>query len=251
MQTDADGLVLSHVDLPNESRIFMILTKEIGLISAVSNRSKSLKGKIVSATDTFVYSHFELFKSYGKDLYVIDFAEPIEHFYNLRTDLFALSLVAYLSEITQSLSPQGEQAEGFLRLLLNCLYLLANKKREVGFIKPLFELRACSMAGFMPDLICCCECGKYEDEQLLFNIEQGKLYCSCCGKKDTYTYPIPLSVLTAMRYIIYSDLKQLFSFSVGKQSEEMLQFICEKYLLIQTGVSYKSLDYYKSLTMLS
>jgi len=250
MQTGADGLILSHVDLPNESRIFVILTKELGLISAVANRSKSMKGKIASATDTFVYSHFEFFKGRGKDLYVMDSAEPIEHFYDLRTDLFKLSLAAYLSEITQSLSPRGEQVEGFLRLLLNSLYMLANKKKDEGFVKPLFELRACTMAGFMPDLVCCCECGKYEDELLLFNIEQGKLYCSHCGKEDAFTYPISLSVLTAMRHIIYSDLKQLFSFTIGKQSEEVLQFICEKYLLIQTGIAYKSLDYYKSLMTL-
>jgi DNA repair protein RecO (recombination protein O) len=66
----------------------------------------------------------------------------------VRQDIEKLSLAAYLCELLAQLATQNENANDFLRLMLNSLYLLEKDKRTVDFIKPLFELRCLSIAGY-------------------------------------------------------------------------------------------------------
>ncbi len=68
------------------------------------------------------------------------------------------SLAAYMGELAETLVPQGEPAQEYLSLMLNSLHLLETDQRTVDFIKPLFELRLLTMAGYMPDLVGCTCC---------------------------------------------------------------------------------------------
>ena len=53
--------------------------------------------------------------------------------------------------------------------------------------------------------------------------------------------------MTAMRYIIYSDAKKIFDFKLTDDAMKELNKATETYALVQTGRSYKTLDFLKSL----
>lgn len=47
-------------------------------------------------------------------------------------------------------------------------------------IKSIVEMKMISLAGYMPDVVCCQKCGKYEDDLVYFSFELGSFYCGCC-----------------------------------------------------------------------
>jgi DNA repair protein RecO (recombination protein O) len=72
----------------------------------------------------------------------------------------------------------------------------------------------------------------------------------CLAKKElgAIAVPVPRSVLTAMRYIVYCEPKKLFSFTLSEQGYEVLQTVAEGYLLAQLEHRFPTLAFYKSIT---
>jgi len=221
-----------------------VLTRRNGLIKAFVRGANSLKDKKQSATGLLCYGNFSVYE--GKDSFIIDSAEPIEVFFNLRSDIIKLSLAQYFCEISMELAPEGEDAEDFLRLILNCLYMLANDKKNPEQLKAIFELRSVSLAGYMPNLVACDFCGEFETDKMFFDIEKGLLYCSNCVEYATL-FELDLSLVRALRHIVFAPLEQLFSFTLSDSNYEELSFITERYLISHTDRNYKTLEFYKSI----
>ena len=68
--------------------------------------------------------------------------------------------------------------------MLNAFYYLAHGKRPQKQIKAVVEMRMLSMAGYMPDLVGCRECGSYESPEMLFLPKSGGIVCSACGRPE-------------------------------------------------------------------
>ena len=151
MLLKTSGLVIREKVLSNDNRMLTILTGEYGVIKAFIRTSRKMRSSLAAAIDLFSYSDFLIF--FNKDQYCVDGAETNRIFYHLREDLEKTSLAAYMGELAETLVPQGEPAQEYLSLMLNCLHLLETDQRTVDFIKPLFELRLLTMAGYMPDLV--------------------------------------------------------------------------------------------------
>ena len=155
MQITTYGMVLREKTIEDD-RLLTILTKEYGVIFAYARGAKRLRGKLVSSTEQLCYSRFVLFKN--KDRYSVDSAEADTIFFGVRQDIEKLALASYFCELCIQAIPREEPAEEYLRLLLNSLHFLENGKRSPLFLKPVFELRLLTLAGFMPDLLGCREC---------------------------------------------------------------------------------------------
>ena len=160
MQTITKGLVLRATKTNESDRVLAILTLDHGIVSAMAKGALRLKNKLFSGTGLFCYSEFTLFQ--GKNMYIVDEAQVQTVFYGIHDDMENMALAMYFSELTMTLSPVGEEAGGMLRLLLNSFYLMSEHKRPPRFLKAVFELRALSLAGFMPNLVACADCVKYE-----------------------------------------------------------------------------------------
>ena len=86
----------------------------------------------------------------------------------------------YFCELALVFAPYDSADTELLRLILNSLHFLTAEKRFPPLIKAVTELRAASISGFMPDLVACGGCGKYEDDIMYFDIAGGALYCETC-----------------------------------------------------------------------
>ena len=121
MQVTANGLVIHERVLSNDNRLLTILTAEYGIVRAFVKLVKKLGGTMSASTDLFAYSSFVLF--HNKDQYSINSAEANRIFYHLRDDLEMTALASYMGQLTEELAPEGEEAEEYLKLFLNCLHL--------------------------------------------------------------------------------------------------------------------------------
>lgn len=248
MQITTQALVIGTKDIDEEDRVLTLLSKEHGVIHAYVRGVRRMKSRLAPVTSLLCYSAFVLFQN--KERYTVDSADSISMFFGLREDLVKLSLATYFAELSATLVPRGEPAPDYLRLLLNTLHLLEKGRCAPQHLKPVFELRALTLSGFMPNLVACRECACYEAEQMLFLAGSGELICGECLAAATLTeqpQPLAPSVLAAMRHVIYSELEKLFFFELPAEALASLSKMTERYLVCQTEKTYPTLDFYKAL----
>lgn len=241
-----DGIIIREQTTGEQDRLVTILTRSKGVIKGFVNGGRNPKNKNVSSTGLLCYSDFTIEKT-KKDVFIIREATAKEVFFSLRENITSLSLAQYFAQISGELSPREEQADEFLSLLLNSIFLLANKKKDERLIKAVAELRLCAISGYMPDLIACSSCGEFNADTMYFSLETGTLSCTACKINERLIRLDP-AVLTAMRHICFSPAEKIFSFSVPDDALSALGNITERYLKKVTMRNYTTLDFYKSMT---
>ena len=256
MQTEVRGLVIRTVDIKETDRLITIFTEEMGVVSALARGARSLKSRKMSSTMQFCYSSFILHKQ--GDKYWIKEASLIESFFDIRKTIEGLALANYITEVLSDVTI-AESDKNLLRLSLNSLYAIASGKYEISKIKAVFEIRAASILGFMPDVISCYKC----DEKLgefYFDIMSGSIECQKCRREAEMKREMSLSphesriicILSegakmALGYAIHSPLEKIFSFKISDEDMHLFSRAAEEYLLNQVGHTYKTLDFYKKL----
>ncbi|ARP51155.1 MULTISPECIES: DNA repair protein RecO [Caproicibacterium] len=249
MRVQTQGVVIRVSNVGERDRLVTVLTRDRGVVRAFARNSRAAKSSLVSATQLFCYARILLFC--GKDKYIIDDAQPLEVFFELRQDIGRLSLAQYFCELAGELAPQedSEKAADFLRLLLCAFRRLCRGGRPLPVVKAATEMRMLSLAGYMPDLIGCAQCRKYEDSIMYFYPLQGELLCPSCRQKNGRQDGIALhkGALTALRHTVYADLPKLFSFTLGEQGQQELARASEEYLLDRIEYHFRTLDFYHTV----
>lgn len=246
MQLTTQGLIIREQTVGESDRLVTVLTRDEGVVRAFARRAKNLKDSKNSATGLLCYSRLNLYK--GRDKYIINDAFPIEVFFGLRQDIVRLALAQYFCGLSTELIPDGVESGDYLRLVLNALHFLSEGTRPEAVLKPIVELRMLSLAGYMPDLVCCAECGAYEADRMYFKVNRGTIYCQDCYLNNGDPCAVlSRAALTAMRHIIYSDFEKIFSFSISEGAQRELTQAAEAYTVHVLQKRPKTLDFYNSL----
>ena len=242
-----EGIVLRERSVGEQDKFIDILTRDRGVLEASVKGAKKINGKSGSSSQLFAYSRFCL--DQRRNMLYLNSSEPLHIFYGLRDSLSKISLASYFSEVLRFCVIPEAQNNDVLRLTLNCMHYLENRKRSEAFLKAVFELRLMSEIGFMPDIVACRECGMFEPEELFFSISDGGFFCSECfgeGHGDNYIR-VRLPVLQAVRHIVLSDFEKLFGFRVSDGTMSALAQLAEEYLQAHLEKSFPTLDFYRSV----
>ncbi len=245
--TTLKGLVLRERSFGDNDKFLDILTDEAGLIEVTAKGVKKQNAKNAAVAQTFCYANYCLSDS-GKR-YILNSAEPIRTFFSVSTDIEKFALASYFSEMTLYVATQERTNQEVLRLILNSLHFLAAGNRENLLLKAIFEMRLLSEIGMVPNLLGCCECLKYSDTQMLFDLRGGRLYCeNCFGNRDLHGVEMLTErLLHYIRFIALTDMQKLFNLSVSKEYLPHLSRITESYAEIQLGRHFQTLDFYKTV----
>lgn len=220
-----------------------VITRDIGVINAFVRGVKSIKSKRSPATALLSYSNF-IFELKG-DTYTVLEASVNKVFFGAGSDIVTLTVAQYFCELCNVMRPVAHESEEFLRLILNSLYFLTENKRSPELIKAITELRVAVIAGYAPNIIACNSCGKFEDAVMYFKLDDGTLYCSNCRKENCIS--VTLTVLQAMRHIVYSKFESLYSFEIPESSALELSKLTEKYVTYQTEHKFTTLDFLRGI----
>jgi DNA repair protein RecO len=243
MQIHTDGIVLRSFQTEDD-RILTILSRQHGIITAYAGGASRPKRQLAGATELLCHSHFVLF--YNRGRYSVDKAESARIFFGIRNSIEHLALGAYFAQLAVELSPGEEPAQDCFDLLLGCLHYLENQKRPLAMLKPLYELRSLTLAGYMPDLVACRDCGCYEADSMYFSLAAGDLLCPACTDGHQRE-ALPPGVLAGMRHILYSPLRRVFSFRLSAEGLQTLQRVSELYIKHQLEKTLPTLEYYNGL----
>lgn len=222
------------------------MTRDIGVIRAFAVGAKSIKSKRGSATGLLSYSNFHLDKK--GDTYKVIEATANKVFFGAGSDILVLAIAQYFCELCNNLGPMDSEGEEFLRLILNSLHFLTEKKRSPYLIKAITELRIASISGYAPNLVGCERCGSFDNAITGFKIDDGTIYCEDCRRENCLN--IDKTLLDSMRHIVYSDLENLYSFDIPESAAKRLTDITEKYIVYQSEDKFQTLDFYHSIEVL-
>ena len=239
------GLVLRVANYNDTDALLTVLTQTQGKLTVKARGLRRKNSPLAAPCQLLAYNEFVLFENRG--LYTINEVHCIDLFPNLQKDLVKLSLGTYFAQVADVLSEEDMPTPELLSLVLNCLHALAKLDILEQKVKAVFELRSACIAGYLPDLSGCRECGQAIADY--FDINEGHLECSTCRSQfhTSIRMPINTGALDAMRYICNCDSKLLFSFSVGEDSLKYLSDVAESYLVTQLERGFSTLDFYKTL----
>lgn len=241
MQTVTTGLVLREVKVGEADRILTILTPDLGVISASARGSLRLKNKLFSGCGLFCYSEFTL--TPGRSTWFLEEAAPQKKFYGLSSSIEGMSLAMYLAELVTTIPPAPAEAGAQLRLLLNCLYVISEGKKPLSQVKAVFELRFLAQGGYMPDLVCCKACGRYDGMDFYLDVQDGGLLCRECAAKAGRPVNLDSGALSALRYICLTEDKKLFQYSLAPASMALLSKVSEQYAMNHAEKPLRSLEF--------
>ena len=220
-----------------------VITRDFGVFTGYVRGVKSIKSKRGSATSLLSFSNFCL-ESKG-DTYTVTEASINKVFFGAGSDIVTLTVAQYFCELCNVFRPYETESEEFLRLILNSLHFLTENKRSPELIKAITELRVAVNAGYAPNLVACDGCGRFEDAVMYFKLDDGTLYCSDCHKENCLS--ISLTVLQAMRHIVYSKFEQLYSFEIPETAAKELSILTERYVTYQTEHRFTTLEFLRGI----
>ena len=237
------GLVIKEASIGENDRLITVITRDYGVINAFVKGVKSIKSKRSPATSLLAFSSFCIENKGGT--YRIVEASTNKIFFGAGSDILTLSIAQYFCELCNVLKPVDNESSEFLRLILNSLHFLTEKKRNPELIKAITELRVAVIAGYAPNLVACNGCGKFEDGLMYFKYDNGLLYCKDCHGENCLA--VNLTVLKAMRHIVYSKFDSLYSFEIPESDAKLLSKVCENYIIYQTEHKFYTLDFLRGI----
>lgn len=270
-----DAVVLRQADYKESDRILTVLTPERGIITVGAKGVRNIKSKNSAAVQLFSYSELEILQTGSR--YTLRTATLKNGFFGLRADLNRYSLACYAADAAAHFCTEASDESEPFRLLLNLFYALSEaKEKPLWLLKAAYELKLCTVCGFMPELGGCTVCGKVTtsvespDEAFLtgkkyrFSLLESGLVCKDCYAasrtllisgmtaenatlaKD-YTRPLSFAALTAARYVAIAPVSRFVSFRLAEEEAPDFCALAEEYLLFLAERGFDTLKYYKSL----
>ena len=237
------GLVLREVAYREADMMLTVLTENGGKVAAVARGVRRKNSKLSAAVQSLAYSEFSFYENGGR--VTVNEAEPIELFFELRSDIVKFALASYFAELLEVTADAEVENPELIRLGLNSFYALAKLSKDPRVLKSAFEMRIARYAGYTPALGVCPVCGK-PPQYAVFSLDTGALYCAVCPKIGK-TVPVDAGVIAALRHVLFGDLKKLFSFRLDEKGLDALAALAEGYLLEHFERSFKTLSFYRSL----
>lgn len=250
MYLTTQGLVLREVDYKESDKILTVLTPDRGKVTVKARGCRRKGSRLAAAAQLLAYSELTLFEY--RDHFTMNEGDPLQQFLNLRADLDKLALGSYFAETAEAAAQENVTNPAMLSLVLNALYALDQMDRPLPLVKGAYELRLMCLSGYEPMLDACAVCGAAEPEGGQLHLREGVLHCAGCrgGVGEGVSLPVSRATLAAMRHVVYGDPRKMVSFRLPPQDLEQFSGVCESFLLTQMERGFRTLDFYKQLSLM-
>ncbi len=224
------GIVLTSMPVGDYDRRITILTSERGRITAFAKGARRPTGAFLACTRGFTYAEFTLFE--GRDAYNVKSVEKVRYFEELTGDLEGTYYGMYFCELAGTLTREGLEEAGQMKLLYLALLALTKKIMPARLVRCIFELRAIAIYG---------EGMRAEGEyySARYNGLNSENYAGSVKVSETTLYTV--------RFIEQTPLKELFAFKVSDEVLSELERITADYMQNRIERKLKSLEALESI----
>lgn len=179
-----DALVLHAFDYRETSRIVRLITRELGIVSAIARGARRPRNKFGAALDLFASGQVQLSTAEGRDLHALNGFEATCSRPELATSLDRFAAAAVFAELLLRFAPEQEDP-GLLDVVTDALDALCSA--PPGAAGPVALGGAwCLIAelGFAPALEACASCHAALDPAaaVTFHHRAGGALCAACAR---------------------------------------------------------------------
>lgn len=178
------AVVLKSLKYRDSDKIFTLLTKENGKISAIARGVRKISSRRGGNLDTLNLVLVSIYED-GAGFKSIEEVKTIESFKNLKKNFDRSMKAYYLIELIHRATEEDEQFSHIFDLLLKCLRALDKNNYTGDLYVSYFEMNLMKMLGYQMGLEKCGVCGKNLSDgwdKYFFNVENGSIECGNCSK---------------------------------------------------------------------
>ncbi len=222
------GIILRKTDYSEADRIFVILTKELGKISAIAKGVRKVKSKMGGHLEFFCEINFEFYKSSSGDLYRVNGAESTSVNKNIVQDLELMEdgykIIKLLNEFTEEKYPLPKVLK-----LSNESFELLNQENDANLILLTFQIKFFTILGYLPSFDHCLKCReKLTDSKNYFDISNLGITCEKCLSEISTTQEIPFPLIKTINFLQKNNFNQILKIKIDATSLIILQNLVEK-----------------------
>lgn len=234
-----NGMVLSAMPIGEYDRRVVILTTDLGRISAFVKGARRPNSSLLAAARPFSMGEFTLYA--GRDSYTVQAAVIREHFESICADVTKMAYGCYFMEAAGFASEENEEAKELLNLLYFSLRALENKAISDELVKLIFEIRLFAVCGVYPQVFECNICKK-KFVQGWLDINRGNSLCTDCKSSDTEgQIYLDTSSAYTLQYILTAPVGKLYTFLLEEKVQNTLRNVTAKWRKRYYPREFKSL----------
>ncbi len=264
MRFATDGLILKEKESGENDKLLLVLTAERGKLWVCAKGGRSIKSQKSAICRPFTFGELEIYEKH--DRLWLSGGSPHNSFFAYQPNLTGYALAAYIAEICDEITGEGEDSTLILRATLNAFFAIDKGLYPEQTVKSAYEAFAASVSGFCPELDECIRCGKEFDStqnELWLDVMNGGILCPDCFKTkstaeiegDTDIYetrnillPMTSASRMALKYCSSAPPNKLFKFSItDAQSESFFWHATETYLKNHLERGFDTLNFYNSI----
>lgn len=140
-----NGIVISSMPMGEYDRRLLLLTAELGKISAFVKGGRRSGNALQSAGRLFAFGRFELYA--GRSSYTVKAAQIQEYFEFLGQDPEALCFASYFGELAEYYAQEGAEDPALVKLLFYAVHSLKNRQLDRSTVRYAYELKLMQTEG--------------------------------------------------------------------------------------------------------
>lgn len=216
VQLRDEGVVLRTYRLGEADRIVVAMTRNHGKVRAVAKGVRKTTSKFGSRLEPLTFVSLMLWRG-RSDLDIVNQAEVIERYWNIRDDFTRLSAGLSMLEVIDQVTQEGHQDERVLDTLIKALRVLDDPERDPTLVAPSFFLRMLELEGAGPTVDLCVSCGADDVPLVAFDLNEGGALCQSCRRGR----PVSPEALTLLRRILGGDLASVLASAPPEGASEV------------------------------
>lgn len=242
--TIVTGMVLSAMPVGDYDKRLVLLTRELGKISAFAKGARRPSSALLACSQPFSFGEFSLY--IGRSSYTVVSAEVSNYFQELREDIGSVYYGMYFCEFAEYITKENNDEKEILKLLYQTLRAVAKRTIELPLIRLIYEFKIMALSGLPPQVFECVKCGK-DEEKYRFSVNSGGLLCEECKVEDAKAMRLSTSSIYTLQYIISKDIENLYTFKVSKEVLNELIICVKRYMSHYIDHEFKSSELLKIL----
>lgn len=231
---ESEALILRTYPLGEADRIVVFFSRAHGKVRGVANGARKLKNRFGASLEPLAHSRIIFAEKENRELVRIQSSDLLDSSLMLFQDYDRAMLAGHLVDLIDRFLPDHDPQDAVFRLTRSTISAIGSGC-ALEWAEAYFEIWMLRLAGVLPNLFACRECGRplSADDPRYFETGRMAVCCAGCapGGLRGSTEPIAAEVLRVVEWVIRNPLRETPEESSGLRSlKPLTEFWIRHYL---------------------
>lgn len=207
---EVTGIVIASAPVGEYDKRVVLLTRELGKISAFARGARKPGNRLMAACESFALGTFAIYP--GKSSYTVEKADISSYFRELSADIKSAYYGYYFLELADYYARENENCGAMVSLLYHSLRALMDSRIDDRLVRVVYELKQLTINGQYPNFFECTHC-KSSEGLAGFSIMSNGAVCGGCVNQKGVIMLSPAAIYT-LQFVVRTPIEKLYSFTV-------------------------------------